>query len=101
MSTTTTPTLETELTRIDSQRSANRDDLGRITNQALDRRLCAEERRLVISALGWAAEQPDGDPYAATTGEMLRWIREDAQKVAKTPVFVSLGGAVYAAEEGR
>lgn len=64
-----------QIENIQGQREQNRDDLGRIMNQALDLRLQAEERRLVISALGMAPEQ--GDRYAATTGELLADLRED------------------------
>lgn len=59
-------------------RNANRDGMGRIKNRALDLRLQAEERRLAIETLGWAPEKSQRyeDRYAATTGEMLKWLAE-------------------------
>lgn len=41
----------------------------------------AAERAAAIQSLGWAAEDGTADGrYAATTTEMLGWIREDAEK---------------------
>jgi hypothetical protein len=43
------------------------------TEAARQRRL-AQERAELVQELGWAPE--DGFRYAATTGEMLEWVRE-------------------------
>lgn len=61
------------IAEIHRRRMSNREDGGQISNYALDLRLQREERRLVIEALGMEAE--GGEPYAATTGEMLSWLR--------------------------
>lgn len=68
--------ISSKLEVIRGQRRANRDELGRIQNLSLDRRLLAEERRIVVEALGMAPEGVD-EPYAAETGEMISWLRED------------------------
>lgn len=64
-----------EIVRVQAERAANRDVVGRIKNQALDQRLQAEERRAALAALNMQAETP-GDRYAATTGELLSWLQE-------------------------
>jgi hypothetical protein len=56
-------------------------ELGRIKNAALDRRLQAAERAECIRLLGWKPESAGigpyhPDAYAATTGEMMAMIRE-------------------------
>ena len=74
----------TETAKIDELRTARRantDALGRIKNEALDRRLQAATRAEYIRLLGWKPE-PAGigpahpDAYAASAGEMLGWLRE-------------------------
>lgn len=67
--------IDAKLEEIRNKRTANRDEVGRIKNLSLDRRLQAEERKAVIEALGMKPEIP-GEPYIAETGKMISWLRE-------------------------
>jgi len=68
---TSFPTLE----QISNRRDANRDDLGRIKNKALDRRLQVAERAELVRLLGWTPEPARVEEhYAASTGEMRKWL---------------------------
>lgn len=49
--------------------------MGIKINRAAERRQHAAERAELIAALGMMPEDPS-DPYAASTGELLRWARE-------------------------
>lgn len=48
---------------------------GKKINRTTQRRQHAAERAAAIAALGFAPEQPC-DPYAASTGELVRWAAE-------------------------
>jgi hypothetical protein len=52
-----------------------------MTSEAFKQRADAAKRRLLVSALGWPAEDPF-DHYVARSGEMLAWLREKDPQLA-------------------
>lgn len=63
------------MSKHEAARDANRKPNGTIKNQALDRRIVAAQRAEAIAALGMPPET--AERYAATTGELLAWVREE------------------------